>query len=106
VSETAAGAESELARQLIEASWVPAEDQTIISDALAERIEKNMSRSTLVVGYNDIAEGVETVLSELWGWRYDTDQVSELTIESMREFLGGLCKRLHLPYPICPAPDQ
>jgi hypothetical protein len=107
MSEMAAlgDAEAALVRDVVGASELSADDQEVVSAAIVERVLANMSNSERVAQEDDIRSGVQTVIDELRGQQLRAAAPSALSTSDVNRMLFGLCKRIHLPYPLCPARD-
>jgi hypothetical protein len=76
-----------------------------IAVALLDRVQTNLEDSRGVFDLGEFEEGVRTIAQQVASVRQETVPPSELSASEVGVLISGLCDRIHLPWPICPADD-
>jgi len=96
----------------LEASTIPEAHRPVVAEALRNRLEANVRRSSEnpataeTQAANSVGDVISEIASQLAGPRVIegvTEVADEVTPERIDYILNGLCDKFRFPYPWCPA---
>lgn len=89
--------------RVLEDAPITATERRTIATTILGRVRRNLERSEAVVDLGQFEEGVRIIAQQVAVALPQTEPPSELSASQVNFLISGLCERIHLPWPICPA---